>query len=145
MSDSVSALNLGEDLERVRTAPESTRWELARKGPLEVWVTVWPISRPDEKFTAKLAWTEYPSQPPSVKFVDPASGRTDVRSAWPLFPNVRLNEQDICQSWTLEGYNVHPEWRNDLRFKWDPRGNVLLKTIRTLQERLDDGFQGRAN
>jgi len=51
---------------------------------------------------------------------------------------------DICATWTLEGFEAHPDWRNDPRYRWRSDGNVLLKTLRTLQQELDESFQGRS-
>jgi hypothetical protein len=45
---------------------------------------------------------------------------------------------------TAEGFSAHPEWRGDPRFRWDPRGNVLLKELSWLQELLDETYQRRA-
>lgn len=145
MSTPLSVMNLDDDLEGAKRTERANRWELTKPGPLEVRVTMSPMSQPQEKFTAQLLWTEYPSQPPSVRFIDPQSGRYDVVSAWPVVQNVRLNPQwDICQSMTVEGFNAHPEWRADPKFRWDPRGNVLLKALSWLQDLLDETFQRRA-
>ena len=146
MTSSLSGMNLDDDLDGVKRTDDSSRWELKRAGVLEVWATMSPSGHPGEKFTARLLWSEYPSQPPSVRFVDPATGRHDTKNAWPVIQNVRLDGHwDICQSMTLEGFAAHPEWRNDARFRWDSRGNVLLKILRWLQELMDETFQKRAS
>ncbi|MGH9921100.1 MAG: hypothetical protein ACRD6W_19800, partial [Nitrososphaerales archaeon] len=97
MSTPLSAMNLDDDLEGTKRAERASRWQLAKSGPLEVRVTMSPVRQPHEKFTARLLWTEYPSQPPSVRFIDPESGRHDVKTAWPVAQNVRLEPHwDIC-------------------------------------------------
>jgi len=141
----LSAMNLDDDLVGAKRAERASRWELTKPGPLEIWVTMSPARQPNEKFTARILWMEYPSQAPSVRFIDSASGRHDVQSAWPVAQNVRLAPHwDICQSMTAEGFNAHPEWRSDPKVRWDPRGNVLLKTLSWLQDLLDETFQRRA-
>lgn len=145
MSTSLSALNLDDDFEGVKRTDRAVRWQLGRPGPLEVEVTMSPRTHPQERFTARLVWSEYPSQVPSVRFIDPQTGRHDVPNAWPVVQNVRLSPQwDICQSMTAEGFSAHPEWRGDPRFRWDSRGNVLLKELSWLQELLDETYQRRA-
>jgi len=145
LSTSLSGLNLDDDCEAVKRTAQASRWQLERLGPMEVTVTMNPRTHPQERFTARIAWAEYPSQVPSVRFIDPQSGRYDVPTAWPIVQNVRLSPQwDICQSMTAEGFNAHPEWRGDPRFRWDPRGNVLLKVLNWLQDLLDETFQRRA-
>jgi hypothetical protein len=139
----LSQLNLAEDYERARGCPDASRWGLGNPGPLEVWVTMYPSGCPDEKFQSRLLWTEYPQHPPSLKFRDPPTGRLDMPSAWPQVRGFRPTSLDACVNWCLEGFNLHPEWRNDPRLRWDPRGNALLRVLRTLQEELDNYFQGR--
>lgn len=143
MSDELSALNLEEDFEKVLTVPEASRWKLEKAGPLEVWATMTPSSNAEESFQARLLWQVYPDEPPSLKFRDPATGRLDLPSAWPQVRGFRPNSLDACVNWCLEGMNLHPEWKTDPRYRWDPRGNVLLKVLRILQDELDEHFQGR--
>jgi hypothetical protein len=139
-------MNLDNDLEEAKRTERANRWELTKAAPLSVKVVMYPIRCPQEKFTASLMWSEYPSHPPSVRFVDPASGHHDVKGAWPVIQNVRFAPHwDICQSMTAEGFNQHPEWRGDPKVRWDPRGNVLLKVLSWLQELIDETFQRRAS
>ena len=146
MSTPLSSMNLDDDFEGAKRAERASRWQLTKRNSLEVWVTMSPARQPNEMFTARLLWTEYPSQPPSVRFIDPQTGRHDVLTAWPVVQNVRLGPQwDICQSMTAEGFAAHQEWRSDPKARWDPRGNVLLKTLTWLQELLDETFQRRAS
>lgn len=139
----LSELNLDDDLGRVLALPEASRWAIERAGPLEVWVTLAPASVPAERFQARLAWNAYPDQAPSLKFRDPGTERLDAPNAWPQAPGFRPSSLDACVNWTSEGLSLHPEWQGDPRYRWDPRGNALLKVLRLIQETLDDGFQGR--
>lgn len=143
MSDELSELNLREDLAKALTVPEASRWCLEMPGPLEVWCAMNPSNASGEVFHARLLWTEYPGRPPSLKFRDPTTGRLDNPSAWPKVPGFRPQNLDACVNWTTEGFSLHPEWTNDPRFRWDSRGNRLLFVLRTLQDELDDRFEGR--
>ena len=143
MSTEFWELNLEDDLKEVMSCPEVTRWQVEKSGELEVLVTMSPLSEPEEKYQARLLWAEYPGQAPSLKFRDPGTGRLDMPSAWPIARGFRPASLDACVSWCLEGFNLHPEWKNDPRFRWDPRGNVLLKVLRILQGELDDHYQRR--
>lgn len=143
MSDEQSTLNLQEDFEKVLSCEDSSRWKLEKPGPLEVWASLYPVSNPTEVFQARLLWRVYPDEAPSMKFRDPATGRLDMPSAWPVVRGFRPTNLDACVNWCIEGLNLHPEWKNDPKFRWDPRGNVLLKVLRYLQDELDNYFQGR--
>jgi hypothetical protein len=139
----LSELNLDDDLGQVLALPEASCWEIARAGPLEVWVSLAPANSPTERFQARLVWNAYPDQAPSLKFRDPATGRLDLPNAWPQAPGFRPGSLDACVNWTAEGLALHPEWHSDPRYRWDPRGNALLKVLRLIQGILDDGFQRR--
>lgn len=143
MNESLSALNLRDDFEEVLTVPDASRWILEQPGPLEVWVKLYPESYPTEIFQARLLWRLYPDEPPSLKFCDLSTGRLDLPGAWPQVRGFRPSSLDACVSWTLEGMNLHPEWKTDPRYRWDSRGNMLLKVLRILQDELDNHFQGR--
>lgn len=143
MADEFSKLNFADDLAEVKTAEDAARWLIDQRGDLEVWVTLLPRGH-DEKYLACLLWLVYPgTEPPSVKFAEAASGRLDVASAWPRARGFRPSSFDICATWTLEGVTIHPEWKQDARYRWVSHGNVLLKSLRTLQSELDDYYEGR--
>lgn len=144
MSDELSALNLDEDFQDALDASQASRWTLEKPDALEVWATMSPAGYPHETFQARLLWRVYPDEPPSLKFRDPATGRLDLSRAWPQVRGFRPSSLDACVNWTLEGMNLHAEWRSDPRYRWDSHGNVLLKVLRTLQDELDSYFQGRA-
>lgn len=141
--EELSRLNLDDDFAGVVRCPEASAWILQRAGPLEIWATLSPSGCPDEKFQARLLWAEYPQDPPSLKFRDPASGRLDVPSAWPQVRGFRPGSLDACVNWCLEGFDLHPEWRNDPRLRWSPQGNALLRVLRILQDELNGYYQGR--
>lgn len=144
MANELSKLNLDDDFEAVLACPDAARWKLERGEALEVLATVSPASHPKEFFQVRFVWSRYPEDPPSMKFRDPTTGSLEMPSSWPMLPGFRPASRDACVSWCLEGFNLHPEWRNDPQYRWDPRGNVLLKVLRILQAQLDDHYQGRA-
>lgn len=143
MSDEFSKLNFRDDLEEVLTVPDAPRWILEKTGDLEVLATMSPQGVPDQHFQARLLWARYPDEPPSLKFRDPSTGRLDLPQAWPIIRGFRPQSLDACVNWCLEGFILHPEWRNDPRFRWNPNGNPLLRVLRQLREELDEYFQGR--
>lgn len=144
MASELSKLNFADDLAAAREVHDAHRWALDHRGDLELWATVSPEGHAGDQFVARLYWVEYPgSEPPSVKFVDPATGRLDVRTAWPQAFGFRPTCLDVCSNWTAEGFALHPEWRQDPRARWRSEGNALLKTLRTLVHVLDTSYQGR--
>ncbi len=143
MSQDLSALNLDDDLEQALACDDAKRWRIEKAGPLELFVTLSPAGLAQDVFVARLQWVEYPDEPPSLKFRDPATGRLDQPTAWPRVRGLRPTSLDACVNWCAEGFAVHPEWRNDPKLRWDPRGNVLLKVLRILQDELDNYFEGR--
>jgi hypothetical protein len=143
MNTELSELNLQDDFDEALTAPEATRWQLEKPEPLEVWVTMYSAGAPEEKFQARLLWRMYPDEAPSLKFRDPATGHLDLPTAWPKVRGFRPTSLDACVSWCSEGFALHPAWRTDPNYRWDSRGNVLLKVLRILQEELDTYYQGR--
>ncbi len=142
-TQNLSSLNLSDDFQKVLPLDEAKRWSLEFRPPLEIVVIMSPLNVPNEKFMARFQWREYPQDAPSLKFIDPNSDSLNVPSAWPKLPGFRPNNLDACVNWTSEGFALHPEWRNDVRYRWDERGNVLLKVLRYLQDELDLHFQGR--
>lgn len=143
MNAALSELNLKDDYERVLALPDAARWTLEKPASLEVWATLAPAAAPAEKFQARLLWREYPGEAPSLKFRDPATGRLDLTSAWPKIRGFRPTSFDACVSYCAEGFGLHPEWKTDPRYRWDAKGNVLLKVLRILQDEFDNYFDGR--
>jgi hypothetical protein len=143
MSDNFSTLALREDFQEAITAPDASRWTLQMPGDLEVFALMVSKSAPTDQFQARLLWARYPDDPPSLKFRDPSTGRLDLPQAWPIARGFRPQSLDACVNWCAEGFNLHPEWTGDPRYRWNPHGNPLLWVLRQLQEELDDHFQGR--
>jgi hypothetical protein len=140
----LSKLNLDDDFQEALGVEDAQRWSLSRKDDLIVWAEVHPIDQPNERFTARLAWADYPGDlPASVIFVEPTTGATGAPSAWPTGAGFRP-PNDICATWTREGYQVHPEWLNDKSKRLVIRDNALLLVLRILQHELDCHFIGRA-
>lgn len=141
----LAVMNFEDDLKAALGAPDAARWQFERGADLELWVTVSPTGHPADSFIARLFWLDYPGTvPPSVKFVAADSGRLDDPKAWPTANGFRPGSFDICANWTAEGFGLHPEWAGT-EHRWDGRGNIILKTTRTLQNELDTSYGGRFN
>ena len=143
MNDELSKLNLRDDFDEATGVSEASRWTLGMPADLEVLATMSPATAPSERFQARLLWTKYPDEPPSLKFRDPGTGRLDLPQAWPNVRGFRPQSLDACVNWCAEGFALHPEWKTDPKLRWNPYGNRLLYVLRQLQEELDDHFQGR--
>lgn len=143
MTDELSKLNLRDDFDEATGVSEASRWTLEMPADLEVLATMSPATAPSERFQARLFWTKYPDEPPSLKFRDPGTGRLDLPRAWPNVRGFRPQSLDACVNWCSEGFALHPEWKTDPKLRWNPYGNRLLFVLRQLQEELDDYFQGR--
>lgn len=143
MSKELSELNLQGDFQKAKRVKDARRWKLENPGGLEIFGTMSPMDMPEETFQARLLWDVYPDNPPSLKFRDPESERLDLPTAWPKLPGYRPQSLDACVNYCIEGFKLHPEWTNDQNLRWDPRGNVLLKVLRIIQDELDYNFQGR--
>jgi hypothetical protein len=143
MSQELSALNLQEDYAKILACEDASRWKLEKIGPLEVLVSLSPAPDSNEVFQARLLWAVYPGLAPSLKFRDLTTGRLDMPTAWPRVRGFRPNTLDACVNWCSEGFAMHPEWKNDPKYRWDPRRNVLLKVLRILQQELDNFYEGR--
>lgn len=106
------------------------------------WLELIPASDRDQTYVARVAWTEYPGAPPSVRFAVAVGGRTDATSAWPVVAGFRPTAFDICMPFTAEGFHVHPEWRTGTE-AWKATGNPFLFVASTLQRLLDTRYTGR--
>jgi hypothetical protein len=96
-----------------------------------------------EVFVARFSWTIYQDEGPSLKFIDPATGRIDVPEAWPQCDGFRPTSFDACVPWTKEGQQLHPEWALSPATRWPASGNSILHVMHLLQDVLDHNFQGR--
>jgi hypothetical protein len=106
------------------------------------WLELTPVKAPDERYFARLSWTVYPHQPPSVVFTFGAT-HSQGPGAWPQIPGYRPSENDICKHFTAEGYRIHPDWAQGPS-AWVSTGNRFLYVAETLQDDLDLHYQGRA-
>jgi hypothetical protein len=106
------------------------------------WLTLKPASNPEETYFARVAWSEYPGAPPSVKFAKSKGGPLDNPRAWPTVPGFRAQSFDICMPFTAEGFALHPEWGATAE-KWRSTGNPFLHVAATLQRLLDTRYSGR--
>jgi hypothetical protein len=106
------------------------------------WLVVKRAAPPHETFDVRLAWSAYPSAPPSVRFVDGIGGRWDVPRAWPVIAGYRVPPFDICQPWTAEGFALHPDWATGPQ-AWRATGNPFLYVVNRLQFDLNNKCQGR--
>ena len=144
MADQLSELNFKQDLAEALVAPESSRWILESPAPLELVASMRSIQHPSELFQARFLWVAYPgNEPPSLKFREAATGRLDDPTMWPRVRGFRPDSLDACVNWSFEGMVLHPEWVRDPRFRWDARGNPVLKVLRYLQDELDLHCSGR--
>lgn len=145
--DDVVALDVqcfAADLEEVKNTDEATRWEIKHLGRLEVQVAVRPQSDAKEQYLARLLWDRYPKHPPSLKFLEPATGSATNPRAWPKCLGFRPGSLDACVSWTREGHALHPDWCNAPTTRWDSGGNALFRALNCLQDTLDYGqYEGR--
>ena len=143
MATDLDELNFVDDVEDAKAHSDAVRWVIERGDGLVVRVELYPIDAPSEKFLARLKWTEYPGRmPASVVFLDPTTLAEGVPTAWPIAAGFRP-PQDICATWTAEGFVAHPEWLGDVSKAWEGGENPILTQIRTLQHELDCSFQGR--
>lgn len=107
------------------------------------WLTLRPLSVPEERFHVRISWRAYPHSPPSVRFADQIGGSLTVTAAWPMIPGYRPGSFDICRPFTAEGYALHPEWANG-GTAWPTEGNPFLWVVETMQFHLDNEYQGRS-
>ena len=143
MADELAAAIFSDDVADAMKDPEASRWSIERREGLVLHVTLSPRSRPDEMYLARLGWADYPgSLPASVVFLDPATLERGVPKAWPVIAGGRP-PNDICATWTAEGFVAHPEWLRDSSKAWNGGDNPVLTQIRHLQLELDFNCQGR--
>jgi hypothetical protein len=144
VSDLQAAIAVAQDVTAVKDAAEERGWSVALVEGILVDIDL--ASGVDgETYRLRFVCRGYPDAPPSILPVDPATGSSQVRSAWPSCQGFRPTT-DICMPLSAEGYSLHPVWRHDPVLRWISVGNPLLRVIDELQARLDDPtkYQGRA-
>ena len=133
-----------EQLLEVRSLQEANRWELKRDldVPLGLFAVMHPISKPTELFKAHLRWSSL-FAPPSLKFVDMATGSESVPSAWPQCFGFRPGSLDACLPWTAEGHMLHPDWANSSKNAFPKMDAPLQHALLNVQMSLDKSYFGR--
>jgi hypothetical protein len=144
MADAETLLNLKQDEPAVAAflVDNGGRLDRDAANPSIYWLTMRPLSAPDERYHARLGWTVYPYAAPSVKFADSRGGRLDVATAWPIIPGYRPQTFDICKPMCSEGFLTHPEWVEGPE-AWPTEGNPFLWVVGVLQYDLDNQYSGR--
>lgn len=144
MTDAETLINLSDDEAAVTAFLAEHDGRLVREAddPAICWLELRPAASPSERFYARLVWTRYPDDPPSILFADGVGGQLGVERAWPIAPGYRA-PNDICKPLSAEGYALHPEWRTGSD-AWPTEGNPFLWVAETLQYDLDNQYQGRA-
>lgn len=145
MIDLESQLNLREDSEAV----VELLWQYGGAVACSFndrgtyWLVLRPRTAPAEQFVARVVWSRYPHDPPSVKFATAINGSVSSTNAWPLIDGYRPGSFDICQPFTSEAFAVHPEWRRSAE-QWRSTGNPFLWVADILQRDLNTRYQGRS-
>jgi hypothetical protein len=143
MTESEAGLALTADFRAVRRAARDRGWTIVEREGLVLVVDV--SSRVDgETYRLRLACDGYPDRAPSVRPIDPESGRSDVAHAWPACDGFRP-VSDICMPLTAEGFSLHPAWMDDPALRWTASGNPLLRVLEELQAQIDNParYRGR--
>ena len=143
MADELAEAIFADDVADAMKDPEASRWSIERRDGLVIHVTLGPQSKPDQAYLARLEWADYPGNlPASVVFLDPTTLARGVPGAWPVIAGGRP-PNDICATWTAEGFIAHAEWHRDSSKTWNGGDNPVLTQIRHLQHELDFTYQGR--
>jgi hypothetical protein len=132
-----------EDLAEAEATEDAARWKTERGKGQEVFVTMHSIVDPNNRYQARLAWTRYADDAPSLKFRNPTTGSLTDATAWPIVRGFRPTSFDTCVNYSAEGFALHPEWQLDSKLRWRPDGNIVLKVLRILQAELDEYYGGR--
>jgi len=131
-------------LKEAHTLPEASRWNLERDAsvPLGVTAVMHPRLACSELFKARLRWTDL-FKPPSLKFIDIATGADNRSAAWPQCFGFRPSSLDACLPWTAEGHGLHPEWTAAGMY---PRVEAPVQfALLSLQFALDNSYLGRGS
>lgn len=133
-----------QQLEEVLALPEACRWDLERDTsvPLGVMVVMHPLSKPEELFKARLRWNDL-MKPPSLKFIDAATGADCNPAAWPRCFGFRPGSLDACLPWTAEGHALHSEWAQSAANAFPRVEAPVQYALLHVQSSLDNSFQGR--
>jgi hypothetical protein len=99
------------------------------------WAVIQPSDPGTTPFIARVLWTVYPDQPPSLLFATEIGGPTAVNSAWPAATGYRA-PVDICKPFTAEGRGLHAEWATGAH-AWSSEGNPFRYVIENVQSDID--------
>lgn len=145
MADAESLANLKADEPAVAAflAENDGRLERDVDDPSIYWLTMRPLSAPEEWYHPRLAWAAYPYTPASIKFADGVRGSLTVTKSWPVIAGYRPSSFDICKPMCAEGYALHSEWQTGPD-AWPTEGNPFLWVVQLLQYDLDNQYGGRS-
>jgi hypothetical protein len=99
------------------------------------WAAIQPAPASATPFTARILWSVYPDQPPSVMFADGVGGSTSIVTSWPGANGYRA-PNDVCKPFTAEGQALHAEWATG-HHRWRAEGNPFLFVVETMQDDID--------
>lgn len=99
------------------------------------WVVIQPRNAKAAPFIARLAWTVYPSRPPSLTFASTVGADNGGQAAWPAAGGYRA-PNDVCKPFTAEGQVLHPEWATGPH-AWRDAGNPFLYVVQIIQGDID--------
>jgi hypothetical protein len=141
--DLESTLSLKADAEAVAEflREHGGRLEVDNKCECLYWLVLVPAHK-EESYVARVLWSCYPGEPPSVKFATGVGGSLEDPGAWPRVPGFRPETLDICMPFTSEGFALHPEW-SGTGDVWRGDGNPFLYVVATLQRLLNTRCEGR--
>jgi hypothetical protein len=146
MSDGYAVNAFEADLRQIIDAQVEPNWPLVRiAGEIAVIAVLARNGDQRDRFVLRLKWQRYPDDPPSLKFLDPVTGRDDIPTAWPTGGPFRPQSLDVCVNYCAEGFQLHPEWRQDAQARWATDGNALLRALHNTQHDLDTKVTGRFN
>ena len=143
--DYESQLRLERDAAVVRATLEAAGGQLVHRvadpddpdAPIDdptglYWAVIQPTEPDTKPFIARVLWTVYPDQPPSLLFATEIGGPTNLPSAWPAATGYRA-PSDICKPFTAEGQGLHSEWAAGAQ-AWRSDGNPFLYVIENVQD-----------
>lgn len=143
MASELDLMLFKQHYEELLAMPQADRWSIKRGDEAALDVTVDLSSRkaPQEHYRARLRWHDY-MKPPSVKFVDMATGSESEPRAWPNFEGSRPAHFFICLPFTQEGHGHHSEWATGPNAYARPEDPLQYALI-NLQHLLDNTYVGR--
>ena len=143
MASELDLMLFKQHLEELQALPQAGRWTIKRGDTAALDVTVDLFSRkaPEELYRVRLRWTDY-SKPPSLKFVDMATGSETVPHAWADFEGSRPTSFFVCLPITQEGHAHHGEWATGVN-AYPTVEDQLQYVLFSLQSLLDNTYIGR--